>query len=321
MTNEERLKVVIDNLRLIERTRLLCNTRTELERMVGFTISGNGQLNTSAPLFLKNIHFVYGGESEANGFICLSKEPNEAIKGIVGDGTKDYYNIVCSADTAALTLYNCFIDGLNTRLLYDNDMKYCLEGLTILDTKIRTHYTADSKGKDSPFIQFKKGGVKDTRFENSTVWNTGDANCQYFIQYENGARIDRFGYDKDSEHTTVSFISSTFWNIAAGNWCNYTGFQNFSIYTITRCIWVDSGGAGEIARRLLGNGRLGSACEATFLYNTYWTNGEAKDQSSYDQTETALTTDPAFVDAAAGNFTPTGADQLRFRTGDPRWLP
>ena len=45
------------------------------------------------------------------------------------------------------------------------------------------------------------------------------------------------------------------------------------------------------------------------------------DTNSYDTSNNALQTDPAFVDAANGNFTPTGADQVARKTGDPRWWP
>lgn len=58
MTDKEQLIEVIDDLRLIERTRLLCNTRTELERMVGFTISGNGLARMGGKsLFMKDAVF------------------------------------------------------------------------------------------------------------------------------------------------------------------------------------------------------------------------------------------------------------------------
>lgn len=56
----------------------------------------------------------------------------------------------------------------------------------------------------------------------------------------------------------------------------------------------------------------------TALQNTYWYNG-AKANEKYDTD--VLTTDPGFKDAAGGDFTVSGAEQLANRTGDPRWLP
>ena len=58
MTDDEQLREVIDDLRLIERTRLLCNTRAELERMVGFAIQGNGLARMGGQsLFMKDAIF------------------------------------------------------------------------------------------------------------------------------------------------------------------------------------------------------------------------------------------------------------------------
>jgi hypothetical protein len=75
----------------------------------------------------------------------------------------------------------------------------------------------------------------------------------------------------------------------------------------------------QIARRIKGNSQLGTNSQATFLHNTYWDSGEAADQGEHDTSGTILTTDPAFTDAANGNFKPTGAEQVQYQTGDPYW--
>jgi hypothetical protein len=55
--------------------------------------------------------------------------------------------------------------------------------------------------------------------------------------------------------------------------------------------------------------------------NTYWADGAAESGSeSYDDSGKILTTDPALVNPDAGNLTPQGAEQLSYKTGDPRWL-
>ena len=51
--------------------------------------------------------------------------------------------------------------------------------------------------------------------------------------------------------------------------------------------------------------------------NTYWYDG-ADAGEKYDKE--VLTTDPNFKNAAAGNFTPQGEEQVAKKTGDPRWL-
>ena len=53
--------------------------------------------------------------------------------------------------------------------------------------------------------------------------------------------------------------------------------------------------------------------------NTYWFDGAAFSETGYNG-DAGLQTDPNFKDAANGDFTPQGADQVANKTGDPRWL-
>ena len=58
LTDNKQLNEVLDDLRLIERTRLLCNTRADLERMVGFKVCGNGLARMGGQsLFMKDAIF------------------------------------------------------------------------------------------------------------------------------------------------------------------------------------------------------------------------------------------------------------------------
>ena len=103
---------------------------------------------------------------------------------------------------------------------------------------------------------------------------------------------------------------------------NHGGFdgRNTSNYDITNNIFVDCG-SGQVPRRI--TGRISDAAVNNFAYNTYWFDGapetEGFSTNSYDKSGNALQSDPAFVDAANGNFTPTGAEQVARKTGDPRW--
>ena len=58
----------------------------------------------------------------------------------------------------------------------------------------------------------------------------------------------------------------------------------------------------------------------TFNLNTYWADGAAETGFEKYDTGVVLTTDPALVNPDAGNLTPQGAEQLSYKTGDPRWL-
>ena len=70
---------------------------------------------------------------------------------------------------------------------------------------------------------------------------------------------------------------------------------------------------------MMGNGRLGNSSSFISVNNTYWQNGAKADQGNYDTSASILETDPAFEDVENDDFTPTGADQVEKKTGDPRW--
>ncbi|MBR7066349.1 MAG: DUF5123 domain-containing protein, partial [Prevotella sp.] len=129
-------------------------------------------------------------------------------------------------------------------------------------------------------------------------------------------RCDRADFASNS----INYENNTFYNVAkTGQWGNYSGFagRNTSYWRMIKNIFVDCGN-GQIARRYLG-GR-GDQATATFELNTYWFNGAAEDTGNYDNSGTALASDPQFKDAENADFTVQGADQIANKTGDPRWL-
>ena len=248
----------------------------------------------------------------AKPFILLNENPDESLLPEPVDGKQsEYFRI------KHIKIQNSEIMGVNASLIYDNNKKYCVATLLIKNTIIQMQSVADNI-KNESWISFQGGGAKDFSVINSTIYQTGTDRPKYFIRYNNSVRIDRIGWPT-TDHTTMTYLNSTFYNVNAGNWANYAGISNYSQYDLQNNIWVDCGD-GAIARRVMGNSRLGTNSSINYFRNTYWKDGEATDQSTYDTTETALTTDPAFVDAANGNFTPTGAEQVEYQTGDPRWL-
>ena len=213
-------------------------------------------------------------------------------------------------------IMNCDIKGVVGSLFYDNNKAYGVVNFLIKNTIIEMTTTTD-RIKNEAWISFQGGGVKDFSISNSTVYQTGTGNSKYFLRYNNSIRVDRLGYDKDMDHTTLTYTNNTFYKVASGNWSNYSGISNYSIYDVKNNIW-HSCGDGATARRIMGNGRLGSNSSAIWVDNTYWNAEGQVDQGNYD-TGTVLTTDPAFVDPENGNFQPTGAEQIAKQTGDPRW--
>ena len=246
---------------------------------------------------LKNLEIDASAASDA--VITLSSTPVEAS--LTAEG--GYYII------NNVNIINCKINDAE-QIINDNGVKYCVADMVIDNSIISLN--ASSK---KTVIFFSQGFANNLTIKNSTVSSKG-ADQDYFVRYNNSGRCDRAGFESNS----INYENCTFYNVAKeGQWGNYSGFagRNTSFWTMTNNIFVDCGN-GQVARRYLG-GR-GDQKTATFANNTYWFNGAAEDTGNYDGTGTALTTDPAFKDAANGDFTPTGEAQVAAKTGDPRWF-
>lgn len=212
-------------------------------------------------------------------------------------------------------IMDCHINGIQGSLFYDNNKSWAVVNFMIKNSTIWMN-TATDRVKNESFIAFQGGGIKDFSCVNSTIAQYGEGNSKYFLRYNNSTRVDRLGWTK-SDHTTLTYTNNTFYKVSNGQWANYSGISNYTTYTLQNNIWYDCAD-GNIARRMMGNGRLGSGCTFTSSNNTYWYNGEQADQGNYD-TSLQLTTDPAFTDPANYNFLPTGAEQVEKQTGDQRW--
>lgn len=214
-----------------------------------------------------------------------------------------------------LTIWN-----VKGSLLYDGNKKMCVENLTIDNCKINFDTEAV---ENEAIVSFKAGGAKDVTIKNST-FKGNNAVATYFIRYNNSARLDRYGYDKETEFQTMTYLNNTFYNMlkSDGQWGNYNGIsgQVYSKFNIQNNIWYNCG--KDIIRRLAG-GRFNGNNPMTFAKNTYFNGGEstATSEASYDKSGTILTTDPAFADTANDNFTiGASTQQAKYQTGDPRWL-
>lgn len=245
--------------------------------------------------------------------IAMSETPDESIKGATGTG--DYYNIM-----QPITINTCNISNLCSSLYTDSKVKYC--AATFLITNSVVHFNLDGTGKveSDALINAYGGHINNFTAQNSTMYNTGSSTAKYFLRYNNGGRCDRAGYLADY----VTFRSCTFYGFKSDQFCNYGGLagRESSNYTVTNNIFVDCGDL--VARRIVA-GRLGSA-KASFSNNTYM-NADGTFQSTngscagYDDSGTAIETDPQFSNPSQGDFTVNGGDQLSRGTGDPRWLP
>ncbi len=272
-------------------------------------------------------NMIIDAATNAEPFIALSAEPNEELLG--ANNGSDYYNIM-----DPVILRNLTITGVKGKLIYDNNKKYALDNLLIENCIVQLRTPKDKK---ETVIYMQGGGIRMLEVNTSTFYQKGQGDNDYFVRYNNSARLDRMGYNKDMEaedFVPEGFIyeSNTFYKVAyEGQWGNYSGFngQKYTAFTVNKNIWVDCG-KGEIARRMLG-GRAASSYEVCdFDQNTYIYNGTAETEGTmkngepvgtYDLSGTAITKVPTFKQVATGDFTLDANDvQNKQQTGDPRWF-
>lgn len=264
-----------------------------IEPCAGLIINGNGATVDAAAL-------------EAP-FILMSATPSVEI-------VNDFYRV----DSVAVS--NITVNNLKNSIFYDNNVKYCVVDLTLDNTTLSLATTAV---ENEALISFKAGGAKDFTVRNSTIYGNGDV-AKYFIRYNNNARLDRYGFDTATDFQTMTYLDNTFYNLlkSDGQWGNYNGIagMKYSKFDVKKNIWFDCG--KDIIRRMAG-GRFNGSNPMEFAYNTYFNDGEdlSASESGYDKSETILTSNPEFADAAAGNFTiGASTQQAQYQTGAPRWL-
>ncbi|MBO5157726.1 MAG: DUF5123 domain-containing protein [Prevotella sp.] len=209
--------------------------------------------------------------------------------------------------------------GVKNSLLYDNNVKLCVVDLTINNSVFDLQTEAV---ENEALISFKNGGAKDVNITNSTFYGN-NAFAKYFIRYNNSARLDRYGFDKNTEFQTMNYQNNTFYGLlkSDGQWGNYSAIQgqNYIKFDVKNNIWYNCG--KEIIRRMAG-GRFGSNAPQEFANNTYFNDGadQSASEASYDKSGTILITNPTFADAANADFHVfVGSQQAKMQTGDTRW--
>ncbi len=253
----------------------------------------------AANITLKNLD-INASELGTSALIALNASPIESSLNAEGG----YYII------NKVEILNCNISDV-PQIISDNGVKYCVGNMTVDNCVVSLKATAAK----TVFDMSKQGFINDLTVKNSTFCSKG-TDQDYFVRYNNSGRCDRAGFASNS----ITFDHNTFYNVAkGGQWGNYSGFagRNTSYWTMTANIFVDCGN-GQVARRYLG-GRANQAT-ATFKDNTYWFDVAAEDTGDYDNSGTAIASDPQLKDPANGDFTPQGAEQVAAKTGDPRWL-
>lgn len=261
-------------------------------------MAAGAAFSPAASITLKNVDI--DASAATGALVTLNASPIESTINAEGG----YYII------PKVEIINCNISDA-TQIISDNGVKYCVAEM-IVDNSIVS--LANAK---KTVIDFASSGfVNDLSIKNSTIWSKGAGDQDYFVRYNNSGRCDRAGFARNR----IAYENSTFYNVAkSGQWGNYSGFagRNTSDWVMTKNIFLDCG-HGEVARRYMGS--RGDQSTATFSLNTYWFDGAAEDTGNYDNSGTAITSDPQLKDAPNGDFTVQGAEQIAAQTGDPRWI-
>ena len=319
----------------------LASAKESVEAVGNITINlaEGGEYTVSAPIVASQSLVINGNGAKidasalSGAFIQLSSSPTAPfLKKYDNSGNTDYYGI------AKINITGINVISLKKSIFYDNNKKYCVLGFTI-DNCV---FSLETEAVDyEALISFQAGGAKDFTIKNSTVYGN-NAVAKYFIRYNNAARLDRFGFDKDKEFETFTYTNNTFYGLlkSDGQWGNYSGFagQKYTAFDVKKNIWMNCG-ENKIAQRMLGGRQASTYKNCTFDKNTYthfdYASGQlifedegtdaVKDdgetlKATYDVSKSALLSDPYFRDPVHGDFAlEAGSEQALNKTGDPHW--
>ena len=110
------------------------------------TLTADASLRTYAPLTVNGVNFDCSASNAA--FIKLSANPDSTLVGATGAG--DYFNIM-----GTLQIANCKIDGVNGQLIYDDNVKYCLETCIIDNTVVKLTSSSATGVSSNAVVYFK----------------------------------------------------------------------------------------------------------------------------------------------------------------------
>ena len=272
-----------------------------------YTVSGS--IEAPAGLVINGNNATLDASALASAMILMSATPS------VEANEAGFYPI------NDVVIKDVKVTGLTQQLFYANKVKYLMNNLVCENSIIQVN------GGNKTVFDFNGGGVvAKLDISKSTIYaNPKHEGALYSSQ--SGNKATEAGLEKQ----TISIINSTLYNIACGKNVNShrQANQTWLEYIVKDNIVLDCGKKGQFVKGL--NGGQGGANPTwaidrnTFLYtvNDVITNTGAEETTG-DNEETVnnnLVTDPAFVNAAEGDFTiHAGSQQAKFKTGDPRWL-
>ena len=269
-----------------------------------------GRLRPTAGFTLKYMNFdcnAIPADATDGALILLSASPDPSI---LSTANNSYYII-----PKDIFLYSCNFSGINRRLLFDANVKYCLTSLSISNCIVALNALNDASGG----IIYMQGGFINTfTIKNSTVYSNA-ASAGYFLRYNNSGRPDRAGFVSGS----INFFNNTFYNVVyTGQMGNYTGMNSALVkLNLTQNIFYNCGSNAVIRRLSVSASTMVKALNN----NCYWFDGAYPEATEVtptygDKSGTAYGVDPGFTDPANGNFTTSAPAIISKQSGDPRWL-
>ena len=288
---------------------ILSNTGNKATLTFGVNSDGTAaHIVTDSPITLESVDIKFNVPEGNNGkpLIVLNPVPTYA------PAPKEYYLI------DKIVFNDVTITDLKNSLIHDSNIKYCAVDFSIMNSVIKL---ATKEVKHESIIAFQGGGVKDFTVKNSTIYGD-NAVAKYFLRYQNGARIDRYGFTED-DTWSFTYQNNTFYGLLKedGQWGNYDGIVGKpaqGVVTINKNIWYNCD--PQTMRRMLKQTKFAAF---TGVYkmadNTFWRDGGAVDQEEYTN-KSEITTEPMFVAPAEGDFTLNACEQKTKGCGDPRWI-
>lgn len=196
--------------------------------------------------------------------------------------------------------------GMTSSFMYDGGKSYAWDAMTINNCVLE--WTVQEKNG----INFASSMPIVWNITNNTMYSKEKKDVN-FIGCSGQRPWKITGYeDRQGE---ISFVNNTFYQLA-----NLKQFFNTNTlkgqanakFTFKKNIFFDCSKKKIYANITNNNNQL--TCED----NTYWYDGAAYTEGY--NADAGLQTDPAFADPANGDFTPTGAEQVAKKAGDPRWF-
>ena len=208
----------------------------------------------------------------------------------------------------AITFDNVKATGLTKNLFSDNSKAYVYEQFNI-NNSIFEYST-----QTGVVLNLGSSMAINFNITNSTFWSK-EAGTANFIAMSGKRPWQVTGYEEETGKMTVA--NSTFYNVGKSK-----QFMNTNTLKGQKYLYEFNSNifANVSNKKIYGNMTNNKKQLTTDGKNTYFFDGEFFAETNYNGDE-GLQTDPAFADAAAGDFT-IGAItlQAKEKTGDPRWL-